>query len=55
VSSLSSLPVPVIGVFSGMLFLGERPGPSEFVALALVIASVACVMWPERRARASRP
>lgn len=48
VSSLSSLPVPVVGVFSGMLFLGERPGPSEFVALALVLASVAAVMFPER-------
>jgi drug/metabolite transporter (DMT)-like permease len=51
VSSLSSLLVPVIGVFSGMLFLGERPGASEFVALALVLASVACVMWPARGAR----
>lgn len=49
VSSLSSLPVPVVGVFSGMLFLGERPGPSEFVALALVLASLAAVMVPERR------
>jgi len=49
VSSLSSLPVPVVGVFSGMLFLEERPGPSEFVALALVLVSVATVMWPERR------
>ena len=49
VSSLSSLPVPVIGVFSGMLFLGERPGASEFIALALVLGSVACVMWPARR------
>jgi drug/metabolite transporter (DMT)-like permease len=49
VSSLSSLPVPVIGVFSGMLFLGERPGVSEFIALALVLGSVACVMWPARR------
>lgn len=48
VSSLSSLPVPVIGVLSGMLFLGERPGASEFVALALVLVSVASVMWPER-------
>lgn len=54
VSSLASLPVPVIGVFSGMLFLGERPGPNEFVALALVIASVACVMWPDRPAHGSR-
>jgi len=48
VSSLSSLPVPVIGVLSGMIFLGERPGASEFVALALVLVSVASVMWPER-------
>ena len=45
VSSLSSLPVPVVGVFAGMLFLGERPGPSEFIALALVIASLFAVLW----------
>jgi drug/metabolite transporter (DMT)-like permease len=45
VSSLSSLPVPVIGVFSGMLFLGERPGPTEFIALALVIASLFAVLF----------
>jgi len=45
VSSLSSLPVPVVGVLSGMLFLGERPGASEFVALALVLASLAAVLF----------
>jgi drug/metabolite transporter (DMT)-like permease len=49
VSSLSSLPVPVVGVLSGMLFLGERPGVNEFLALALVLASLAAVMWPARR------
>lgn len=49
VSSLSSLPVPVVGVFSSMLFLGERPGASEFVALALVLASLASVLWSARR------
>ncbi len=48
VSSLSSLPVPVVGVFSGMLFLGERPGPSEFIALGLVIASLFAVLWQTR-------
>lgn len=47
VSSLSSLPVPVVGVLSGMLFLGERPGTSEFVALALVLASLGAVLIPE--------
>jgi drug/metabolite transporter (DMT)-like permease len=45
VSSLSSLPVPVVGVFAGMLFLGERPGTSEFVALALVMASLFAVLF----------
>lgn len=49
VSSLSSLPVPVVGVVSGMLVLGERPGASEFVALALVLASLTTVLVPERR------
>ncbi len=44
VSSMSSLPVPVVGVLSGMLFLGERPGVSEFIALGLVIASLAAVL-----------
>ena len=33
------------GVFSGMLFLGERPGASEFVALVLVLASLFAVLW----------
>jgi len=45
VSSLSSLPVPVVGVISGMLILGERPGATEFIALALVIASLFAVLW----------
>ena len=45
VSSLSSLPVPIVGVLSGMVFLGERPGPSEFIALGLVLASLGAVMF----------
>ena len=48
VSSMSSLPVPVVGVFSGMLFLGERPGPGEWVALALVLAAMIAVLWVPR-------
>jgi len=45
VSSLSSLPVPVVGVLSGILFLGERPGPSEYIALALVLAALSAVLF----------
>jgi drug/metabolite transporter (DMT)-like permease len=51
VSSLSSLPVPVVGVFAGMLFLGERPGITEFTALALVLASLFAVLFqPKQKA-----
>jgi len=48
VSSMSSLPVPIVGVFSGMLILGERPGASEWAALAFVIAAMYLVLRPER-------
>jgi len=47
--SLSMLMTPVVGVFSGMLFLGERPGWLEFSALALVLASLASVVIRVRR------
>ncbi len=45
VSSMSSLPVPIVGVFSGMLLLGERPGPGEWMALLLVVAAMIAVLW----------
>ena len=45
VSSLSSLPVPVVGVISGILLLGERPGVQEWIALALVVAALFTVLF----------
>jgi drug/metabolite transporter (DMT)-like permease len=50
VFSLSMLVIPVVGVFSGMLFLGEQPGWTEYAALAFVLASLATVIVPQRRA-----
>jgi drug/metabolite transporter (DMT)-like permease len=47
--SLSMLMTPVVGVFSGILFLAERPGWTEFAALALVLASLATVVIPVRK------
>jgi drug/metabolite transporter (DMT)-like permease len=49
VSSLSTLMVPIVGVFSGMLVLGERPQWSDFAALVLVVTAVAVVLMPQRR------
>ena len=43
VSSLSSLLAPVIGVFSGMVILGEQPRWQEFVALGLVLGALALI------------
>lgn len=51
VSSMSSLPVPIVGVFAGMLVLGERPGWAEWGALGLVVGAMFLTLWPQR----SRP
>ena len=52
VSSLSSLPVPVVGVISGIVLLGERPGTQEWVALALVVAALFTVLFQPAGRRA---
>lgn len=49
VFSLAMLLTPMIGVLSGILFLGERPTPMEYAAFALVIASLLTVALPARR------
>lgn len=46
VSGLSTLLIPIVGVFSGMLILGERPGWPEFTAMALVVGAMATVLLP---------
>jgi len=48
VFSLSMLMIPIVGVLSGALFLGERPGWPEFAALALVLGSLLTVIVPQR-------
>jgi drug/metabolite transporter (DMT)-like permease len=55
VSSMASLPVPIVGVFAGMLVLGERPGPGEWTALALVLCAMIAVLWPGRATKAPAP
>jgi drug/metabolite transporter (DMT)-like permease len=47
VAGLSSLMIPVVGVFSGMLFLGEVPSWRDYVALVLVSAAIATVILPQ--------
>jgi drug/metabolite transporter (DMT)-like permease len=49
VFSLSMLVIPVVGVFSGMLFLGEQPGWPEYASLAFVLGSLATVIAPQKK------
>ena len=53
VSSLSSLPVPVVGVLAGMLLLHERPGLSEWLALGLVVFALFAVLFEPRERKPS--
>jgi drug/metabolite transporter (DMT)-like permease len=51
VFSISMLLIPVVGVVSGMLFLGERPTWAEYAALVLVLAALLTVLRPARAAQ----
>ena len=55
VSGLASLPVPVVGVFAGMIVLGERPGTAEWLALAFVLSSLVAVLWPSKAVAKTAP
>jgi drug/metabolite transporter (DMT)-like permease len=49
VFSISMLIIPVIGVLSGIVFLGERPSWAEVGALLLVLGALATVIRPRAR------
>ena len=51
VFSISTLIIPVVGVISGMLLLGERPTWAEYAALVLVLGALLTVVVPQRAAR----
>jgi len=48
VASLAIMMTPVVGVFSGMLLLGEAPHWQDYAALVLVVASLATVLRPPK-------
>lgn len=50
VSSLGVMMIPVVGVFSSALLLGETPHWQDYVALSLVVASLATVLLPPKGA-----
>jgi drug/metabolite transporter (DMT)-like permease len=48
-SSLSVMFIPVLGVFSGALWLKEAIHWQDWAAVALMVVAIASVLWPARR------
>lgn len=44
IAAIGTLAVPVVGVFSSALILGEQVGWQEFTAMALIFSGLACVL-----------
>jgi len=49
VSSLSVMFIPVVGVFSGMMILGERPTWQDYAPLVSILMAIMTVLRPTRR------
>ena len=50
IASLGTLMVPAVGVLGSVLLLGERPTPTDWLGLCLVIAASGAILVPARRA-----
>jgi drug/metabolite transporter (DMT)-like permease len=48
-STLSVMFIPVLGVFSGALWLDEALHWQDWAAVALMVVAIASVLWPARR------
>lgn len=48
-STLSVMLIPVIGVFSGAVWLGEQLHWQDFAAVLLMVVAIASVLWPTRK------
>jgi drug/metabolite transporter (DMT)-like permease len=50
-SGLSVMLIPVVGVFSGMVMLGEQPSWQDYAALGLILVALSTVLLPTRQPR----
>jgi O-acetylserine/cysteine efflux transporter len=50
-----SLLVPATGIISSALILGEQFGPLRLAGMALILAGLAVIVWPARRATPATP
>jgi len=45
-ASLGSLCVPVVGILSSVILLGERPGVADVIGFTLIFAAATTVLLP---------
>ena len=55
IAGIGTMMIPVIGVFSSAIFLGEPLGIQELLALALVVGALTTVLGGAGAARPSAP
>ena len=48
-AALGTLSIPIVGVVSSALILGERPTSADIVGFALIFAAAVCVLIPPQR------
>jgi len=48
IASLGTMMVPAVGVLGSVLLLGERPTPTDWLGLVLVIAASGAIILPAR-------
>lgn len=48
-STLSVMMIPILGVFSGSLWLGEKLFWQDWAAVALMVLAIASVLWPQKQ------
>lgn len=49
-STLSVMMIPILGVFTGALWLGEKLFWQDWAAVALMVLAIASVLWPAKKA-----
>jgi drug/metabolite transporter (DMT)-like permease len=49
-STLSVMLIPILGVFSGALWLGEKLFWQDWAAVALMVVAIGSVLWPKKAA-----
>jgi drug/metabolite transporter (DMT)-like permease len=49
-STLSVMMIPILGVFSGAVWLGEKLFWQDWAAVALMVVAIGSVLWPKRAA-----